>query len=67
MSLRSMRNSARLAELATHPGGNSEESIGYRERFRSRSKIIMRSRIQDHDGVGVHRGGLVAQRMSTGP
>lgn len=55
MSLRSMRNSARLAELATHPGGNSEESIGYRERFRSRSKIIMRSRIQDHDGVGVRR------------
>ena len=36
--------------------------------FRSRSKIIRRSRVQDHHAVeGYAERLLVAQRMSTGP
>jgi hypothetical protein len=54
MSLRSMRKAARLA-ASDPPAANAEEPIAYRERVRPRSKIIMRSRIQDHHGVGVRR------------
>jgi hypothetical protein len=54
MSLRSMRKAARLA-ASDAPAPNAEEPIGYRERVRPRSKIIMRARIQDHHRVGVGR------------
>jgi hypothetical protein len=66
MSLRSMWRAARLARQK-RTVANAEEPIGYRERFRSRSKIIMRSRIQDHHGVGWPESPLVAQCISTGP
>ena len=49
------------------PVANAEEPIGYREPFRSRSKIIMRSRVQDHHVSWYTERPLVVQRMSTGP
>jgi hypothetical protein len=47
--------SSAVGGLRHAPVANAEEPIGYREPFRSRSKIIMRSRVQDHHGVVVRR------------
>ena len=67
MSLQSMRKASAVGGVRHAPVANAEEPNAYRERFRLRSKIIMRSRTQDHHGVGYAERLLVAQRMSTGP
>jgi hypothetical protein len=67
MSLRSIVESSAVGSVRQARAANAEKPTGYRERLPSRPKIIMRSRIQDHHGVGWPESLLIAQRISTGP
>jgi hypothetical protein len=67
MSLRSMRKAARLAASDTYPSRTQRSRLGIESGFRSRSKIIMWSRIQDHHGVGVRREAIGRSHVSTDP
>jgi excisionase family DNA binding protein len=55
MSLRSMRKAARLAASDTRPLRTQRSRFGIESGSDRESKIVMRSRIQDHHGVGIRR------------
>jgi hypothetical protein len=59
--------SSAVGGLRHAPVANAEEPIAYREPFRSMSKIIMWSRVQDHHGIVVRREAIGCSAMSTGP